>query len=185
MNPAEASGHPDQWRRCAPRGGTWRDRQRSQQACHFAAGKRREDAQKNSGKAQWLHIDPEGSKHCIIPDTSDRTERVGAGTLDDLIKRSTGLELAAQATPLPAVFSSEGIPLFLPRGLSPTYHRMRWMSVIVACLSILPLATSLRAIGEVHPKSFVVRVTDQDSGRPVPLVEFRTTHQARFVTDNA
>jgi hypothetical protein len=62
---------------------------------------------------------------------------------------------------------------------------MRWMSVIIACLSILPLATSLRAIGEGHPKSFVVRVTDQDSGRPVPLVEFRTTHQARYVTDNA
>jgi hypothetical protein len=34
-------------------------------------------------------------------------------------------------------------------------------------------------------KPFAIEVTDADSGRPVPLVEFRTTNHLRYVTDNA
>lgn len=35
------------------------------------------------------------------------------------------------------------------------------------------------------PKPFAVEVTDADTGRPVPLVELRTTNHLRYVTDNA
>ncbi|MFM7205570.1 MAG: hypothetical protein ACKO4T_02715 [Planctomycetaceae bacterium] len=35
------------------------------------------------------------------------------------------------------------------------------------------------------PGSCAVRVLDEDSGWPVPLVELRTTHRLRFVSDNA
>lgn len=34
-------------------------------------------------------------------------------------------------------------------------------------------------------KPFVIEVTDADTGRPVPLVELRTTNHLRYVTDNA
>ncbi len=45
-----------------------------------------------------------------------------------------------------------------------------------------PLLLSLMLAAPVKP--FVIEVTDADSGRPVPLVELRTTNHLRYVTDN-
>jgi hypothetical protein len=45
------------------------------------------------------------------------------------------------------------------------------------------LALTLPAAAALSP--CCIRVVEQGSGWPVPLVELRTTHQARFVTDNA
>ncbi len=56
----------------------------------------------------------------------------------------------------------------------------RWLKVVLALLvavvsgGLSPAAEPCR-----------VEVREQGSGLPVPLVELRTTHQQRFVTDNA
>ncbi|KZS01163.1 Uncharacterized protein APZ42_002255, partial [Daphnia magna] len=41
------------------------------------------------------------------------------------------------------------------------------------------------AVARAPLKPFVIEVTDADTGRPVPLVELRTTNHLRYVTDNA
>lgn len=48
---------------------------------------------------------------------------------------------------------------------------------------MLPLLLPLLFAAPLKP--FVIEVTDADTGRPVPLVELRTTNHLRFVTDNA
>ena len=59
---------------------------------------------------------------------------------------------------------------------------MRRVDLLAA--SSLALSLVLPAAAE-EAKPFVIRVTDQETGRPIPLVELRTTHQSRYVTDNA
>lgn len=49
--------------------------------------------------------------------------------------------------------------------------------LIAICLSLFPMATTGEACR--------ILVTDAENGWPVPLVEFRTTHDLRFVSDNA
>jgi hypothetical protein len=48
---------------------------------------------------------------------------------------------------------------------------------------MIPLLLSVLLAAPVKP--FVIEVTDDATGRAVPLVEFRTTHHLRYVTDNA
>jgi hypothetical protein len=48
---------------------------------------------------------------------------------------------------------------------------------------MIPLLLSVLLAAPVKP--FVIEVTDDATGRPVPLVELRTTHHLRYVTDNA
>ena len=50
-------------------------------------------------------------------------------------------------------------------------------------LSVLVLLTAACAAQAVEP--FRIEVIETQSGWPVPLVELRTTHQMRFVSDNA
>jgi hypothetical protein len=50
-----------------------------------------------------------------------------------------------------------------------------------AALTLTFLALSLAGTAE----PCRIEVVEKDSGWPVPLVELRTTHHARFITDNA
>lgn len=44
---------------------------------------------------------------------------------------------------------------------------------------------AMPAWGEDRSGPFCIRVVDKENGWPVPMVEFRTTHEVRFVSDNA
>jgi hypothetical protein len=56
--------------------------------------------------------------------------------------------------------------------------------VLLLATSFLAVSLGLSAVAEVA-RPFVIRVTDQETGSAVPLIEFRTTHEARYVSDNA
>src|ERR1044072_5083865 len=61
--------------------------------------------------------------------------------------------------------------------------QMKFICAIVVVLAISPLlhAEDISA----PPKPCGIEVVEKKTGWPVPLVELRTTHQVRFVTDNA
>jgi hypothetical protein len=44
---------------------------------------------------------------------------------------------------------------------------------------------AMPALGENRSDPFCIRVVDKENGWPVPMVELRTTHEVRFVSDNA
>lgn len=57
------------------------------------------------------------------------------------------------------------------------------MTPRVSILAVLALVSP--AAAAVMPKPCRIEVVEKASGWPVPLVELRTTHQVRFITDNA
>lgn len=62
-----------------------------------------------------------------------------------------------------------------PRSLSRSGRFIGWFCVGFALLILRVQAA---------PEPFLIQVIEKGSGWPVPLVEFRTTHQARFLSDN-
>jgi hypothetical protein len=62
---------------------------------------------------------------------------------------------------------------------------MRILLFVVVALSYLSLAPSDVAADEPDRRPFRIEVREKGSSWPIPLVEFRTTDQIRFVTDNA
>jgi hypothetical protein len=56
----------------------------------------------------------------------------------------------------------------------------------IACLAIICAASPVRSAGSEPPFAPCrIEVIDKETGWPVPLVELRTTHNVRFITDNA
>ncbi len=70
-------------------------------------------------------------------------------------------------------------------------HCMKWKSHLLIRIGILCHASAVTfanerlALAEVSSAACCIEVVDSDSRWPVPLVELRTTHQQRFITDNA
>ena len=67
---------------------------------------------------------------------------------------------------------------------------MKWKSLLVRIgilchASAVTIANERLARAEDSPAACCIEVVDRESRWPVPLVELRTTHQQRFVTDNA
>ena len=68
-----------------------------------------------------------------------------------------------------------------------------FLLTVVFAVSVLAeepaFASGLREWGKLHAvegsELCLIEIVDQDSGWPVPLVELRTTHNVRFVSDNA
>ncbi len=60
-----------------------------------------------------------------------------------------------------------------------------WLLFCVFCALSGPFTFSRCFGADGPPKACRIVVTDAENGWPVPLVELRTTHQIRFVTDNA
>ena len=52
-------------------------------------------------------------------------------------------------------------------------------------MSVLGFALMAHAAGPTTAEPCRIKIVEQGDGWPVPLVELRTTHQARFVSDNA
>ena len=66
---------------------------------------------------------------------------------------------------------------------SPRSTPLRFSVAFALCLAPLWSPPPVRAADGLPPCR--IEVVEKATGWPVPLVEFRTTHQARFVTDNA
>src|SRR5687768_15228837 len=62
--------------------------------------------------------------------------------------------------------------------------------IMIACLArgsaVFVVAVMALAVQAVHAaEPCVIEVVEKGSGWPVPLVELRTTHQVRYITDNS
>jgi hypothetical protein len=57
-------------------------------------------------------------------------------------------------------------------------------AIVMICKAILPFLV-LAAGSAIRAEPFVLKIVDQTTGRGVPLVELRTTHNVRFYSDNA
>lgn len=57
------------------------------------------------------------------------------------------------------------------------------MRTSLLCVVLIVAVAQCDGVAAVEPCR--IRVVDKQNGWPVPLVELRTTHQVRFVTDNA
>jgi len=64
-------------------------------------------------------------------------------------------------------------------------RRLCWMSVVV--VAVITSATPAVELSGREPgkKPCAIQIVDRETGWPVPLVELRTTHNVRFITDNA
>jgi hypothetical protein len=62
-------------------------------------------------------------------------------------------------------------------------HRGNVSSYLAWCIVACTLAPSFAAAEQIVPCE--IQVIEKDSGWPVPLVELRTTHLVKFITDNA
>ncbi|MEX0611369.1 MAG: hypothetical protein WD738_20035 [Pirellulales bacterium] len=69
----------------------------------------------------------------------------------------------------------------------PMLHRpFRLFLTAIACIANQSSsAAEVRSSAERPDKPCAIQVIDRESGWPVPLVELRTTHNVRFITDNA
>src|SRR6478736_1727651 len=75
---------------------------------------------------------------------------------------------------------------FLFRGLNVlTLAMPNWLLRVGTALALSFFSPTLVGVIGAPMEPCRVEVVDAVSGWPVPLVELRTTHQARFVTDNA
>ena len=65
--------------------------------------------------------------------------------------------------------------------------RERLLILLTAAIGVcFPLpAAAQQAADEANAKPFLIQVIDRETRWPVSLVELRTNHQVRFVTDNA
>ncbi|MCA9155453.1 MAG: hypothetical protein KDA38_11730, partial [Planctomycetales bacterium] len=64
------------------------------------------------------------------------------------------------------------------------WTRDRWMGrLLVACLAVAASLQTTTGASSAEPCR--VEVVDAENGWPVPLVELRTTHEMRLVSDNA
>ena len=63
------------------------------------------------------------------------------------------------------------------------YLSIGWLSLLMLGADVKSSLQAASATG--GPALCRIEVVEQGSGWPVPLVEMRTTHQTRFVTDNA
>ena len=77
-----------------------------------------------------------------------------------------------------------GVAIKMDSGKNPATMRLRTIlaRVLAAALPLMPMCG---ADGAETFKPCRIEVVEKGSGWPVPLVELRTTHHARFVTDNA
>lgn len=57
---------------------------------------------------------------------------------------------------------------------------LKYLSIFAACL-----AATFQSLHAASPDAFGIRVVDEETGRGVPLVELKTVHDLRYVTDSA
>src|SRR5262245_21218617 len=61
----------------------------------------------------------------------------------------------------------------------------RFFMALLAALLFACAANVSRTLAAEQPTVCCIRVVEKESGWPVPLVELRTNHHVRFITDNS